>query len=241
MWWLFEWHACFPKTALPLVPEDQGEASPEKKAKTPGARWNKPPPLVTGGRRQWSFGHKLYALIKLREVGGNKSKLVRDILPHWNISRAFLVDWEKDAEKIREECRKLAGKGAVAFSRKRIGGGRRPPKFKELELEAVAWLDGELLRGEKVHPIVFWDKVEEMAKARGIDTNVHLKKNWRVAVQKRYKISFKASKRVSTLTPSERCKAALSFLTYLRVSESGRSFWQTRFFSPTGMVRNDLL
>ena len=70
-----------PPPAVVGADANQGSEPPEKKAKGFGIRWDKPPPLVTGGRRQWSFGHKLYALIKLREVGGNKSKLVREVLP----------------------------------------------------------------------------------------------------------------------------------------------------------------
>jgi hypothetical protein len=50
------------------TPSDAEDESPEKKARSVGVRWDRPPPLVSGGRRQWTFGHKLYALTKLREV-----------------------------------------------------------------------------------------------------------------------------------------------------------------------------
>jgi hypothetical protein len=76
------------------APTGGGEEPPAKKPKVLGARWQNPPPMAAKGhRRQWQFGHKLYALMKLKECDGNQYKVRTKFLAHWNLSKSFLVEW----------------------------------------------------------------------------------------------------------------------------------------------------
>ena len=66
-----------------------------------GSRWSKPPPKVQGGRRVWTFGHKLYALMMLKEFE-NKKKFVANVtLKHWDLSVSFLRDWSDQEQNTR--------------------------------------------------------------------------------------------------------------------------------------------
>ena len=53
----------------------------KKQKKDLGQHWHTPPAKPQKGRRPWSFGHKLYALVKLKEANGNRYHVRTKILP----------------------------------------------------------------------------------------------------------------------------------------------------------------
>lgn len=91
-----------------------------------GSRWRRPPAKVKDGRRVWSFGHKLYALTKLKEFEDRKKHVANVVLKDWDLSVSFLRDWAKQEDKIRAECQKLAAAGSTALQRARLSsaGGK---------------------------------------------------------------------------------------------------------------------
>ena len=232
------------------IDASDAEPSAKKPKKDLGQRWHTPLAKPQKGRRPWSFGHKLYALVKLKEANGNQYHVRTKILPHWQLSKSFLSEWKKAENAIREECRCLASAGTSALDRKRLTGAGRKAIYQQREVAVVAWLDTQLENGVKTHPTVFWDQVcpypvratkvtlrlhclftaprfqvhtVAVAEEFGVDTNKLLKKDWRVCFKKRWGICFRKCKRVSLLTPDERAAAVNSFLTYLRAAGH---FWK---------------
>ena len=62
-----------------LMPNFQAK----KPRKRQGHHWHASPSKPQKGRRPWSFGHKFYALMKLKEANGNRDHARTKILLDW--------------------------------------------------------------------------------------------------------------------------------------------------------------
>ena len=189
---------------------------PAKKAKILGERWHTPPLKKQSGRSQWEFGHKQYALMQLKKANGNKYYVRTKVLLHWELSSSFLNEWAAKETEIRGECLKRADSSALHHCG--MGGAGKKALFQQLEAAVVAWLDEQFQKNLKPHPNVLWGQVQTIATDMGIDTQKHLKANWRRRFKQRHNIYFRQAKLVCLLTDDALFHAMKSYLTHHRAS-----------------------